>query len=277
MEYNSEDKKSLYDIESLLNNNKSLNKNSLIYLVGINLKSKNKNNIINFDKFTDYRLKHFSITSHDDKDIIKLLNDLISNLNNSTEFSFGNDYNIVMLGNTVAGKTCLFRRIKGRGFGSTISTIGVDKMSIEKNSKTGKKLKFSIFDTPGIERFSPISEMYAKRSDCAILMYDITHEDSFYYSIKEGWYSTIAKKFKEIKLIYLIGNKIDQEENRTVDKEEVLEFAKENNLRYFEISCKDNTGIKRFLYDLFNETSKIEKDNIPKKIIALKKKKKFFK
>ena len=274
MEYNSEDKNSLYDIESRLKNNKSLNKNSLIYLVNIRFSSKNKNNIISFDKFSDYRLKYFSITSHNDKDIIKLFNDLISNLNNITESSIINNYKIVMVGDTVAGKTCLSRRIKGSDFSSHIlKTIGTDFVVIKQRSKTGKELKFITWDTPANERFFVIGKSCLKGSDCAILMYDITHEDSFYYWIKERWYPTIVVEFKQIKLIYLIGNKIDQEENRIVDKEEVLEFAKENNLKYFEISCKNNTGVKRFLYDLFNETSKIEKYK-PKNTVLKKKKKK---
>ena len=54
----------------------------------------------------------------------------------------------------------------------------------------------------------------------------------------------------ECELIYLIGNKIDLNERREVDKEEANEFAKSENLRFFEISCKTGEGIKEFMDDL---------------------------
>ena len=65
------------------------------------------------------------------------------------------------------------------------------------------------------------------------------------------------KSFSNAILIYLIGNKIDMYEKREVNKEEAKSFAKENNLRYFEISCKSGEGIKDFLNDLTNELNNL--------------------
>ena len=50
--------------------------------------------------------------------------------------------------------------------------------------------------------------------------------------------------------MYFIGNKIDLNEFREVDKEETNEFAKSNNLRFFEISGKTGEGIEEFYNDL---------------------------
>ena len=41
-------------------------------------------------------------------------------------------------------------------------------------------------------------------------------------------------------------------ENRQVTREEAIEFAKKEKLRYFEISCKTDEGIKEFFDDLKN-------------------------
>ena len=59
-------------------------------------------------------------------------------------------------------------------------------------------------------------------------------------------------------MIYLIGNKIDLE--REVLEDEAKNFSKENNLRYFETSCKTGEGVQEFFKDLVTEISKIEKD-----------------
>ena len=53
--------------------------------------------------------------------------------------------------------------------------------------------------------------------------------------------------------MYLIGCAIDLDEYRTVSSEEAEEFAEENNLRFFEVSNKDNTGIDEFVEDLANQ------------------------
>ena len=75
--------------------------------------------------------------------------------------------------------------------------------------------------------------------------------------IKNSFYPKV-KEYPNIKLIYLVGNKIDvEDEERKVDKEEALSFEKENNLRYFEISCKTGEGDQEFYNDLINEIVKI--------------------
>ena len=53
--------------------------------------------------------------------------------------------------------------------------------------------------------------------------------------------------------MYLIGCKIDRYEDQAVSSDEAEEFAKENNLRFFEVSNKYNEGIKEFVEDLANQ------------------------
>ena len=89
--------------------------------------------------------------------------------------------------------------------------------------------------------------------DCIILIFDVTNYESF-LTIKEFWYPK-TKEFPNINLIYLIGNKIDLE--RKVPREEAMNFANENNLRYFETSYLTGEGIQEFFNDLVNEITKI--------------------
>ena len=93
----------------------------------------------------------------------------------------------------------------------------------------------------------------------------------------QRWYKSILD-FKEIQLIYLIGNKLDLISNgkrkREVYEEEALKFSIEHNLRYFEISCLEKTNIEKFFSDLVDEISKIKPCRKPKN--EKKKESKFF-
>ena len=85
--------------------------------------------------------------------------------------------------------------------------------------------------------------------DCAVIGFAVTWRGTF-EEVKNYWYPTIKNEFDTCKLIYLIGNKRDLKEKRQVKKKEGIEFAKKENLRFFEISCKTDEGIKEFFDDL---------------------------
>ena len=78
---------------------------------------------------------------------------------------------------------------------------------------------------------------FFKGSNCFILGYDITNKNSF-DDIKNDFFNRVTKFVNNNELIYLVGNKIDLYENRTVSEEEALAYAKENNMKFFEISAK---------------------------------------
>ena len=91
--------------------------------------------------------------------------------------------------------------------------------------------------------------------DCAVIGYDITHRGSF-EEAKYYWYTTIKNEFKSCKVIYFIENKIDLWESRQVTREEGMDFAEKEGLRFFAISCKTDEGIKEFFDDLVHNLLK---------------------
>ena len=120
--------------------------------------------------------------------------------------------------------------------------------------KNGYKINFEIWDTPGQEKYRSINKLFIKNSDCVVLGYDITRIETF-ENICNFWYPT-AKEITSTNLFYLIANKIDLYENETVKEEKVIEYAKNNNMRYFRISCKFYRGINDFIEDMINELIK---------------------
>ena len=91
-------------------------------------------------------------------------------------------------------------------------------------------------------------------ADAIILGFDIANYGSF-EGVKNYWYPNVME-YAGADLIYLLGNKIDLIKDCKVKykfEKEAKNFAKENNLRYFPISCQSGEGIKEFIDDLVNE------------------------
>ena len=42
-----------------------------------------------------------------------------------------------------------------------------------------KKIKLELWDTPGIEEFRPVKQIYIKNSKITLILYDITMKSSF--------------------------------------------------------------------------------------------------
>ena len=62
------------------------------------------------------------------------------------------------------------------------------------------------------------------------------------------WLKHIEKYAKENVLKFLVGNKVDLNDNRVISKEEVNNFAEQHNLPYIETSAKDGINIEE-LFD----------------------------
>ena len=66
-----------------------------------------------------------------------------------------------------------------------------------------------------------------------------------------NWIKSIKEStnLQDRKVVYLLGNKIDEQE-RTVTYEEASKTAQELEVKYFEISCKNNMNITEVLYSM---------------------------
>jgi small GTP-binding protein len=116
-----------------------------------------------------------------------------------------------------------------------------------------------IWDTAGEERFRNIASQYYNGADGALLIFDITKKSSFERIVY--WINELSQKknINELGLL-LVGNKIDLEKERQVQKEEAERFAKENNLKYYEVSAAKNINIDNMMLDIIKQcVSNIQK------------------
>jgi len=161
---------------------------------------------------------------------------------------------LLTLGETEVGKTSIVLRYSDDKFhDNKIATIGIDfKIKIIK--KGDKKIKVSIYDTAGQERFKNIVKHYYKGANGVLLIYDITKRDTF--EKLEFWLEDLKENSDNLNnlFIYLIGNKNDLEERREVDFEEANKFAKEKNIPYIEVSAKTGNNIKKLFDEMIKGT-----------------------
>ena len=159
---------------------------------------------------------------------------------------------ILLIGDSCVGKTCLISRYAIGVFNEEyITTVGFDSRQKEEIINNEKVL-VRIFDTGGQERFKSITANYLRNAEGAILVYDVTSNESF--ENLKFWIESIKNNLgnDDIIPIIIIGNKIDLEDAREINKLVAEKFAKDNNYKYFETSAKTGEGVD----DAFREIVK---------------------
>ena len=160
----------------------------------------------------------------------------------------------IIVGDPFVGKSnIMFRFIKGEFNSKYQNTVGLsfgDKHLIYNNTD----YLIQIFDTAGQEQFKSIIRGYYQGAAVAMVVYDITKEESF-ESVK-GWIKDCQQFAPSTAILCLIGNKCDLEKERKVSYSEAKLLADELKIEYIETSVKTNINCK--------ETFKIIAENVVK-------------
>ena len=99
-----------------------------------------------------------------------------------------------------------------------------------------------VWDTAGQENFRSVTRAYYKASAVAMVVYDITNEESF--KNIQSWIKDCKDLAPKTVQMVLIGNKSDLEENRVITKERGEELARENRMMFFETSALNGNGVE---------------------------------
>ena len=116
------------------------------------------------------------------------------------------NYKIILLGETNAGKTTLYNKfIYNKDKFNYLSSITVDNETQTLDYKN-KKYLITLYDTAGQERFRSITKSYYKMADGFLLMFDMTDEKSL-LAVKD-WIEDI-KSHNSSNIFLILGNKDD--------------------------------------------------------------------
>ena len=228
------------------------------------------------------------------KIIIEKLKEKIINKMEISEVDY--TYSVGLIGENGGGKTSISYFFKtGKIIETTMDTIGFD--STFKYIKCKEKtVKLSLIDTSGQEKFLPITAGALKDVYGVLLVFSLTPIWSLFDSekyeisneeerdkIREEYTEETFDKLtfwlnqfrrfntRDNSIIYLIGNKVDDEKDRIINYKDIKKFAVEHNLKYYETSAKIGTNINKVFYDLIIDLMKIFPNKIEKKNINLNK------
>lgn len=149
---------------------------------------------------------------------------------------------ILIIGESGVGKSSLLLRFTDDTFDPELAaTIGVD-FKVKTISVDGNKAKLAIWDTAGQERFRTLTPSYYRGAQGVILVYDVTRRDTF---VKlDNWLNELETYCTRNDIVkMLVGNKIDKE-NREVDRNEGLKFARKHSMLFIEASAKTCDGVQ---------------------------------
>jgi len=120
----------------------------------------------------------------------------------------------VIVGDSGVGKTNILNRyIRNAFYLDGKSTIGIE-LETKMFKIQDKYIKLNIWDTAGQERFKSVTQAYYKGSKGAIMVYDITRENTF--NNIDNWFKEIKDSAMSDMNLILIGNKSDLENKRQV-------------------------------------------------------------
>lgn len=164
-------------------------------------------------------------------------------------------FKVVLLGEGCVGKTSVVLRYVENKFNDKHLTTLQASFLNKKINIGGKRVNLSIWDTAGQERFHALGPIYYRDSNGALLVYDITDEDSF--AKVKNWVKELRKMLGNDICLCIVGNKIDLDRDRHVTVAEAEQYAASVGAKHYHTSAKLNKGIEELFLDL--SKSMIEK------------------
>ena len=151
---------------------------------------------------------------------------------------------VVLIGESGVGKTAIISRFIRDSFeeGQEVSTMASyisKELFIE---ECNVKLKLDIWDTAGQEKYRSLTKFFYKDAAVAILVYDVTVEQSF-KELSNYWTKQLIDCGSEKLIVGIAGNKCDLINEETVSETEVKELATKIKATFQLTSAKTNTGI----------------------------------
>ncbi|XP_030626040.1 ras-related protein Rab-21-like [Chanos chanos] len=157
-------------------------------------------------------------------------------------------FKVVLLGEGCVGKTSVvLRYCENKFYDKHITTLQASFFT-KKLNIAGNRVTLSIWDTAGQERFHALGPIYYRDSNGAVLLYDITDEDSF-QKVK-GWVKELRKILGNDICLCIVGNKTDLDKDRNVSAQEAERYAESVGAEHYHTSAKLNLGIEELFLNL---------------------------
>lgn len=144
---------------------------------------------------------------------------------------------IVLIGDSSVGKSALVHRlINNTVMTESRATVGIAffKQRIP-DPELGEEYAIQVWDTAGQEKFRSVTTHHYRAADGALLVFDISNEQSFFGLDK--WLTELRENTDPGIVIALVGTKCDLNHSRQVSSEKAQAYAYKHGLLYVETSA----------------------------------------
>lgn len=158
--------------------------------------------------------------------------------------NFDLSFKLIVIGDSGVGKSCLTNNAVKNIFNDSYNaTVGFEFSTF--NVKVNDKVvKLQIWDTCGQELYRSLITNFYRNSSLAIMVYAINSKESF--ENIDMWLRELRTHSNPDAKVFLIGNKIDLENDRKITKDQGIQFCKENKINGFmEASAKTGINVKK--------------------------------
>ena len=159
----------------------------------------------------------------------------------------------ILVGETGVGKTNLINVSMGKEFIQNLNSSLTSAYYENEVQYNNKKYLYTLWDTAGQERFRSLNKIFIKDSKVVLIVFAIDNKNS--YNEINYWIKYIKDILGEEKYIMgLVANKSDLYEEQVISDEEMINKAKENNMKFKLTSAySDAEGFKDFLHELLKD------------------------
>lgn len=166
---------------------------------------------------------------------------------------------MVLLGEGRVGKTSLLLRYVENTFSETQTpTVQATYLSKKVACDDGAFVETHVWDTAGQERFHALGPIYYRDADAAVLVYDITDQDSF--ARVKSWVKELRQINGNDIALAVCANKSDLERLRQVSNEDGEAYAKSIGAEFFSTSAKANRCVEAVFVSVAKRLEKKHRD-----------------
>ena len=169
------------------------------------------------------------------------------------------EFSLAILGDKGVGKTSFCNRYINKTFNPSESPTNGGEYFQKIFYDNNAAIKIDIFDTSGDPRSKKIVKYLYKDARSIILMFNLKDKSTF--DNLPNYLEEIRNNSVEDPIIYLVGNFSKEAGINGVQvlEKDIKKFILENNIKYFEISCKLGEGINEVMKELTKEILDDEK------------------
>lgn len=160
----------------------------------------------------------------------------------------GNEYKIILVGNSGVGKTCLIRCFDKQPFeaGESAPTVAPTFTTASVLRRDGREVKLMIWDTSGQERFNSINRLFFRNAKVALMCFDGTERGEGVLTSLKTWRQSVKEESPDC-ILFVVVTKSDLIAPNEMEEVEVFTDHIVHELgavAFYVTSAKQNTRVE---------------------------------